>query len=109
VFSCVNLGAVAICLVLGVDETAVISRRITSQDRCKFDRATGKSVLGGEFFTGTITSVEPLPPDVHNTFLEMDRQFRLGHRGEDGRKLTASQRAALPFIHDHYAQYPIGE
>jgi hypothetical protein len=96
-------GAVAICLVL------VISRRITTQDCCKFDRATGKSVLGGEFFTGTITSVEPLPPDVHNTFLEMDRQFRLGHRGEEGRKLTASQKAALLFIHDHYAQYPIGE
>jgi hypothetical protein len=101
-------GAVAICLVLGVDETAVISRRITTQDCCKFDRTTGKSVPGDEFFTGTVTSVEPLPPDLRNTFLEMDRQFRLGHRGEEGRKLTAFQKAVLLFIDDHYAQYPIG-
>ncbi|MGZ2384184.1 hypothetical protein EHI44_08750 [Rhizobium leguminosarum] len=102
-------GAVAICLVLSVDETVVTSRRITTQDRCKFDRTTGKSVLSGTSFTGTISSVEPLPPEVRNTFLEMDRQYRLGHRDEESMKLTASQKAALLFIHDHYAQYPIGE
>lgn len=102
-------GAVAICLVLSVDETAVTARRITTQQHCKFDRKTGKSVLGGTAFEGTISSVEPLPSDIHNTFLEMDRQYRLGHRDEESMKLKASQKAALLFIHDHYAQYPIGE
>jgi hypothetical protein len=100
-------GAVAICLVLGVGETTVISRRITTQECCKFDRITGKSVSGSEF-TGIITSVEPLPSEVRNTFLEMDRQYRLGHRDKESGELTASQKAALLFIHDHYAQYPIG-
>ena len=102
-------GAVAVCLVLAVDETVVISRRITTQEYCKFDRRSGRSVLGGNSFTGTITSVEPLPPEVRNTFLEMDRQYRLAHRDEESLRLTASQKAALLFIHDHYAQYPIGE
>lgn len=102
-------GAAAICRVLGVNETVVSSRRITTQHQCKFDRTTGRSVASGTVFTGMITSVEPLPPEVHNTFLEMDRQYRLGHRNEESMKLTASQQAALLFIHDHYARYPIGE
>ena len=102
-------GANAICLVLSVDETAVTARRITTQQHCKFDRKTGKSVLGGADFEGTISSVEPLPADTRNTFLEMDRQYRLGHRDKESRKLTAAQIAALLFINDHYAKYPIGE
>lgn len=86
-------GAVAICLVLRVDETVMVSRRITTQECCKFDRTTGRSVPGSKVFTGTITSVEPLPPEVHNRFLEMDRQYRLGHRDEESMELTAAQKA----------------
>lgn len=102
-------GAVAICLVLDVNEAMIFSRRITTQHACRFDRTTGKAVPGDQFFKGTITSVEPLPSDIRNTFLEMDRQYRLGHRDEESVKLTTSQKNALLFIHDHYARYPIGE
>ncbi|ASR08189.1 hypothetical protein CHY08_14390 [Rhizobium leguminosarum bv. viciae] len=88
-------GAVAICLVLDVNEAMIFSRRITTQHACRFDRTTGKAVPGDQFFKGTITSVEPLPSDVRNTFLEMDRQYRLGHRDEESVKLTTSQKNAL--------------
>jgi hypothetical protein len=101
-------GAQAICLVLNLDEDVVTSRRITTQEWCKFDRKTGKAI-GEAFSQGMITSVEPLPPDILGTFLEMDRQYRLGHRDEASMKLTTSQKAALLFIDDYYAQYPIGE
>eukprot|EP01012_Entosiphon_sulcatum_P051207 TRINITY_DN70326_c0_g1_i1.p1 TRINITY_DN70326_c0_g1~~TRINITY_DN70326_c0_g1_i1.p1 ORF type:complete len:125 (-),score=8.66 TRINITY_DN70326_c0_g1_i1:245-619(-) len=110
VFYAVSEGNVAqaICLVRSLDEDVVTSRRITTQECCKFDRRTGKAV-GDVFSRGMIKSVEPLPPEILATFLEIDRQYRLGHRDEDSMKLTASQKAALLFIDDYYAQYPLGE
>jgi hypothetical protein len=101
-------GAQAICLVRSLDEDVVTSRRITTQECCKFDRRTGKA-FGDVFSQGMIRSVEPLPPEILTTFLEMDRQYRLGHRDDDSIKLSASQKAALLFIEDHYTRYPIGE
>jgi hypothetical protein len=101
-------GATAICLVTGRDEDTVTSRRITTQDCCKFDRTTGKAV-GEEFASGAITSVEPLPMEILNTYLAMDRQYRLGHRDNDTLRLTDSQKTALLFVDDFYAKYPLGE
>lgn len=101
-------GAVAICVVLFVEDSALIARRITTQHSCRFNRTTGQSLPGSQF-TGTITSVEPLPFDIHNTFLEMDRKYRLGHRDTESMKLTEAEKTALLFIVDHFARYPVGK
>jgi hypothetical protein len=99
--------AVLLCLVVGVDEATIYSRRLTTQQSYKFDRKTGATISGDGWPEGSITSVEPLPSSIHSVFVEMDRQYRLGHRSEESVRLSASQKEALLFIHDYYARHPI--
>lgn len=101
-------GPIALCVVLSVEESTITARRITTQHYCKFDRISGHTLSDSQFI-GTITSVEPLPFDIHNTFIEMDRKYRLGHRDTESVKLTEAEKAALLFIGDHFARYPAGK
>ena len=102
-------GAVLPCLVLSIDETTIFTRRVTTQEAYRFDRKTGVAISGNGWPEGRITSVEPLPPEIHNVFVDMDRQYRLGHRSGRNMRLSESWKEALLFIHDHYARHPIGE
>jgi hypothetical protein len=47
-----------------------------------------------------------LPVDHHNTFLGIDRKYRLGFRIEDA-KLSEAEIKALLFAAEHYPANPI--
>jgi hypothetical protein len=102
-------GASLVCLVTSVDESKIRARRITTQEDLEFDRRSGVELSP---VLSRIDSVAPLPPDIHNTFLEMDRKNRgisrdikNGFQLEDDPeriKLSAAERRALLFLDSHY-------
>src|SRR5271168_2363790 len=75
-------GASMICLVVAVTEMAIHARRVTTQENLEFGRRTGTTILDDGFTRCAINSVAPLPVDIHNVFLGMDRKFRLEHDPE---------------------------
>lgn len=103
-------GASYICLVLAVSEATIQARRVTTQENVEFDRTTG--VEKDERQTlAIIDSVMPLPPEVHNVFVEMDRRNReLLEIDDEARfadlerlKLTDAEKEAIFFIASHYS------
>jgi hypothetical protein len=90
------------CLVVSVEADTITTRSVTTQQLYVFDRRTGETFSGGNQHGATIKSVEPLPTEIHNTLLELDRKYRLGHRSSSSAKLTEGQKKALLFIADHY-------
>lgn len=92
-----------ICLVTAITETTIHARTMLTQYLLKFDRQTGKGELKGEITTSpcTIDSVAPLPVDIHNTMLGLDRKSRL-ERNEERARLTEDEKRALLFLHSHY-------
>jgi len=105
-------GASLVCLVTSVSDSKVCARRITTQEDLEFDRQSGIE-LGP--IRSRIDSVAPLPTDIHNIFLEMDRRngeisrdIKNGFRLEDDPeriKLTADEKRALLFLDSHYPVY----
>jgi hypothetical protein len=97
-------GASLICLVVSVSETALQVRRITSQDDLTFDRHTGQTPDGD-----IIDSVEALPIEIHNAFLELDRKYqKYDPRRDPGQfKLTDAEKTALRFVGPHYSSNPL--
>src|SRR5579884_2674189 len=67
-------GASLVCLVTAVTDAVIFARRITTQDDHQFDRRTGTEL--GES-RGTIDCVAPLPPDVQEVLLALDRRGRI--------------------------------
>jgi hypothetical protein len=108
-------GASLICLVLSVNDTTITARRVTTQEHIEFDRHTGEAEVGDKRIPCVIDSVAPLPADIHNTFLEMDRKYReLMAMDEESRfadlerlKLTAAEHDALLFVASHYPSNPL--
>jgi len=93
-------GASLICLVTSVDETTLQARRITSQDDLVFNRQNGLTQDGD-----AIDSVEPLPDEIHATFLELDRKYQTYNpeQAPEQFRLTEAERKALRFIGPYYS------
>jgi len=93
-------GASLICLVVSVDENDLRVRRITSQDNLIFDRQTGRTRDGD-----IIDSVEPLPAEISNALLELDRKYQKYDPNKEPEqfRLTEAEKNALRFIKPHYA------
>src|SRR5690349_24794305 len=72
-------GSGLVCLITAVTDTTIHARTMTTQYLVKFDRRTGKGELKGRIETTpcTIGSIAPLPVDIHNVMLGIDRKFRL--------------------------------
>jgi len=101
--TCAN-GASLICLAAVVTRDRIVARRITSQDRFEFNRATGSSVGGKS--QCSIDSVAPLPVPVFNVMLGLDRKMRL-QRDPEKFKLDRDEKDALRFVDTYYAGNPL--
>ena len=103
-------GASLVCLVTSLSESRICARRIPTQEDLEFDRRTGVEIGP---IRSRIDSVAPLPEDIYQIFVAMDRKnaeicrdVRLGIRLEDipeRSKLNGDERRALLFLHSHYA------
>lgn len=103
---------VLICLVTSVDGQHIYSRVLTTQQIFIFNIDTGLEYdLLNE--TGTkggsdcvITSVEPLPLEIHHRLIHFDRSCRLAIAKET-RPLTEEEKHALLFVDEHFANNPL--
>ena len=107
-------GAKCICLVLSVADSAIQARRVTSQENLEFDRQTGVERAGGEDALAIIKSVAPLPAEIYNVFVELDRKYAAVHgdndifeRHPEYFKLSEAEKRAFRFIATHYAANPL--
>jgi len=108
-------GASFICLALQVRENMVFARRITSQSVHEFDRSTGVEDPDGVPLT--IDSIAPLPTDIHEIMLGLDRKYREDEyryaedpnwkMPEDDARLTKDEIRGLLFVGDFYCDNPI--
>ena len=96
-------GTKLICLVTAVTDAAIHARTMTTQFLLKVDRQTGKGEVKGVIATipCTIDSITPLPVDIHNIMLGLDRKSRL-EQNEERAKLTQDEIRALLFLDAHY-------
>jgi hypothetical protein len=95
-------GASLICLVTSITEPIIGARTVTTQRYLEFNRQTGIAELGNEPVRCTIDSTTPLPVEVHDVMLEIDRKFRLEHNPEP-RKLNDAEKRALLYVDSHYS------
>jgi hypothetical protein len=95
-----------ICLVISVTETTIQSRTVTSGEYLEFDRQTGVALWADEEVSCTIDSVAPLPVDIHNVILGLDRKLRLEQDTERVR-LNDAERQALIYVDRHYSSNPL--
>ena len=104
-------GASCICLVLSVNQTTIYARRVTTQQTLSFNRQTGVEEAAADQPQAVIDSVAPLPPEVRNTFLEMNKKYEtLMSMDETSRfadleqhKLSDAEKKALIFVYSHYS------
>jgi hypothetical protein len=98
-------GASLICLTVAITQTTIQARRITTQENLEFDRQTGieKSTDG----VSRIDSVAPLPLDVLNVLIALDRRYRLLQDPEQGKLTGAEIRALATYVGPHYASNPL--
>jgi hypothetical protein len=91
-------------LVTSVTETTIYARSAVNDQQFELDRKTGAGVaiLDGEKRPCAIYSTAPLPPDIHNTILGLDRKMRLEEDPERV-KLSEAEKKALLYISHHYA------
>lgn len=101
-------GGTVICLTLVVTASSIRARDICRQgELLDFDRQTGVALwLGSEIGTTcTITSIAPLPPDVHEALLGLDRKYNRGWPlTPEERKLTEAEKRAFVFVYDFHAE-----
>jgi hypothetical protein len=96
-------GASLICLLMEVSANAIIARTVTTQYALEFDRRTGMTTDGAG---SRIDSITPLPVDIHNVMLGIDRKSRLETHVERF-KLTDAEKRALAYVSSHYASHPL--
>ena len=99
-------GASLICLVVSVTESTIHGRTVTHQMQTEFDRQTGEGVWGDDRVPCTIDSTAPLPVEVHNVMLGIDRKFRL-ERNPERFKLNDAEHHAYLFVDAHYSSNPL--
>src|SRR5258708_3197311 len=99
-------GASLICLVVSVTESTIHARTVTTQMQTEFDRQTGEGVWGDDRVPCTIDSTAPVPVEVHNVMLGLDRKNRL-ERIPERFKLNDVEIKALLFLDAHYSSDPL--
>jgi hypothetical protein len=98
-------GARVPCLIYAVTATTIEARAVTTQAHYEFNRETGM----GNWRDGipiTINSIAPLPVEIHNIMLGMDRKCRLLNDIEDA-ALTDDEIRALLFLSEHHVSNQI--
>jgi hypothetical protein len=108
-------GASLICLVMSVTETVIQARNVATQIIYEFDRRTGVAdwYVYSEHYICTIDSVAPLPADIHESMLSLDRKGRAGEyreiedpEGPSNYPLTAEEKRGLIFVSYFYPAFP---
>ena len=94
-------GASLICLVTAVTEKTIQVRTVTTQLSLDFDRETGVGRWGKG--TGVIDSIAPLPADIRDALLGLDRRYAAGGNP----KLLDTEKRALLFVGSFYAANPL--
>jgi hypothetical protein len=93
-------GARVPCLIYAVTAKIIKARAVTTQAHYEFNRETGiGNWRGGNSII--INSIAPLPVEIHNIMLGMDRKYRLLHDIE-GAALTDDEIRALLFLSEHH-------
>lgn len=93
-----------ICLVMAVTETRIKVRTVTHQLHLEFDRRTGVAEWASDerVLGAVVNSVAPLPVDIHNVMLGLDRKMRL-EQDPERIKLNDAEKRALVFVGSHYS------
>ncbi|WP_320201908.1 hypothetical protein RMR16_004845 [Agrobacterium sp. rho-13.3] len=104
-------GLPLICLVELVTSTTIMVRTITTQLKFEFDRETGvgewpASDIRPKAISCRIKSVAPLPIQIHDVFIGLDRKSRLENE-MDRIKLNDAEKDALFFYRGHYEANPL--
>ena len=104
-----------VCLTLQVTESTIRARRITTQSVHEFDRTTG--IEGPEGNPLTIDSVAPLPADIHEIMLGLDRKYAASDARRvvdpdwrlppEQARLTKEEQRGLVFVGRFYRNHPI--
>jgi hypothetical protein len=109
-------GASLICLAMSVTETVIQARNVATQIIYDFNRQTGVAdwYIFSEHYICTIDSVAPLPADIHEIMLSIDRKGRESEYREaedpDGPgqyALTDEERRGLLFVGYFYPAFPV--
>jgi hypothetical protein len=103
--TCSN-GASLICLIEDATEKTIRARTVTHQIKVEFDRGTGLEIGAESDTPCKIDSIAPLPIDLHNVILGLDRKMRL-EPDLLKHKLTEEERKALIFVASHYPLNPL--
>jgi hypothetical protein len=98
-------GASFVCLTTNITENYITARTVTSQLILQFSRGTGVSEDENGKALCVIDSCAPLPIDIHQVMLGLDRKFRLW---DDLTKLALShaEKQAILFVHGYYLENP---
>jgi hypothetical protein len=107
-----------ICFVEEVTNETIVARTVSAQVRFTFDRTVGRSECweppiyfprDGKQPMAEIDSVAPLPSNVHNGLIALDRHHRLGRfSGKPNRNhLSEEHKQALLFSARHYPENPL--
>jgi hypothetical protein len=112
-------GPVRICLVMSVSEKTILARSVATQEIIEFDRHTGGATHKryGFDFNYLIASIAPLPRDIHEIMLSLDRNGRAFEEKlaedpdyespPDNSILNDDQRQGLLFIAEFYRTHPL--
>ena len=95
-------GASLICLVEAITDGRIEARRVTTQDHVTFELSTGLSLPDDGKARCLIDSIAPLPVDIHNIMLGLDRKMRLRFEKPD-----RAEKDALLFVADFYPAHPL--
>jgi hypothetical protein len=112
-------GASLLCLTMSVTESTIQARNVATQIIYDFDRRTGIAdwYVFSRHHICTVDSVAPLPADIHEIMLQLDRKGReVEYRqAEDPERpwipgegsLTAEERRGLLFVSYFYPAFPV--
>ena len=99
-----------ICLTLQITEKTIVARRMmTSESRHVFDRTTGLEIPEDDDPL-TIDSVAPLPADIREIMLGLDRKYAGSNAPQlfsQEARLTKEERRGLLFVARFYRAHPI--
>ncbi len=97
-----------ICLITAITGKIIQARSVTTQLRFEFDieSGIGAADLDGQTIICTIDSVCPIPVELHNILLGLDRKFRLENDTER-LKLTEAEQNALLYVGKFYPDHPL--
>jgi hypothetical protein len=107
-----STGQSLICIVVDVAGNLIRGRTVTHQLVIDFDRRTGQGEWHDNTGTGfpsfqcRIDSIEPLPLEMHNVLLGLDRRMRLT-LDRERLKLSEEEKAALVYVSDFYPRHLI--